>query len=297
MAQELSYKKKVLVLGASGLIGHQIYNHLKTIDLYEVYGFRNRNNKFSEMVAVDARNESKLLLEINKISPDLIINCIGILISESRNNPANAIFLNAYLPNFLSDFATKAKSKLIHISTDCVFSGEKDNPYLEDDNKDGRDIYARTKGLGEIISSNHLTLRTSVIGPEIKLNGEELFHWFMNQNNAIEGYTESIWSGVTTLQLAKAVESSIRLDISGLHHVTNNETINKFDLLSLIKIKTNKNIEIKKVQGRKTNKSFLDTRGELDIEIPSYEFMIEEMVDVINKNENLYRHYLVNSDK
>tara|TARA_Y100000385_G_C12867867_1_gene540149 strand:- start:220 stop:798 length:579 start_codon:yes stop_codon:yes gene_type:complete len=187
--------------------------------------------------------------------------------------------------------ADKLNSKLIHISTDCVFSGEKEMPYIEEDFKDGKDIYAKSKGLGEIINENHLTLRTSVIGPEIKTDGEELFHWFMSQSEKINGFTNAIWSGVTTLVLAKVVEWAIENKITGLYHVTNNKSIDKYTLLSLIKKYTKKNIMITPVEDKKTYKNFIDSRNELDFIIPSYNQMVKDMIVNALKNKSLYSHY------
>jgi dTDP-4-dehydrorhamnose reductase len=284
-------KKKILVLGSTGLIGHQIYNYLKILEKYDLYNFSYRKKLQDDSFLIDARNEKQFFDKIYKISPDIIINCIGILINGANTDPENAIFLNAYLPHKLRKFSDKVGAKLIHISTDCVFSGKKATPYLEDDYKDGIDIYSKTKSLGEIIYENHLTLRTSVVGPELKVNGEELFHWFMYQSKSIKGYTKSIWSGVTTLELAKAVNCAIEKNILGLHHVTNNQSINKYELLMLFKKYTQKDINIIKIDGKETNKSFIDTRKLLDFQIPSYDIMIFEMVELIRNNKSLYSQY------
>lgn len=286
-------EKNILVLGSTGLIGHQIYNYLNAKKKYNLYNFSYRKKLTEDSVLVDARNEASFFKKIKNISPDIIINAIGILINGANQDPENAIYLNAFLPHKLRKFSDDINAKLIHISTDCVFSGKKGTPYLEEDLKDGEDIYAKTKALGEIIYDNHLTLRTSVVGPELKSDGEELFHWFMSQTNSIEGYTKSIWSGVTTIELAKAVGASIEKNINGLHHVTNNMSINKYDLLMLFKKYTKKDIVIKKIDGRDTNKSFLDTRRELTIEIPSYEEMVRDMVDLIKKEYKLYSQYRI----
>ena len=284
-------KKKVLVLGATGLIGHQVFNYLQFNGQYELYNFAYRKKLQDDTVILDARDEEKYLEKIRDIGPDFIVNCIGILINGANQNPENAIFLNAYMPHRLARFADEVNAKLIHISTDCVFSGDKDSVYVETDSKDGSGIYSKTKGLGEIISENHLTLRTSVVGPELKSDGEELFHWFMGQSGKISGYTKSIWSGVTTIELAKAVECSIRKDITGLHHVTNNSSISKYDLLTLFRKHMKKDIQISAVDGKKTNKSFCDTRGLLDYKIPSYDQMVCEMAELISCKKSLYNQY------
>ncbi len=284
-------KKKILVLGSTGLIGHQVFNYLQLNGQYELYNFSYRTKLQDDTVLLDAREEEKYLEKIRDIAPDFIINCVGILINGANKNPENAIFLNAYMPHRLARFADEINSKLIHISTDCVFSGDKDAAYIETDYKDGSGIYSKTKGIGEIISENHLTLRTSVVGPELKSDGEELFHWFMGQSGNILGYTKAIWSGVTTIELAKAVECSIRKDITGLHHITNNSSISKYDLLTLFQKYMKKDIQISAVDGKKSNKSFCDTRGLLDYKIPSYDQMVSEMAELIFSKKSLYHQY------
>ncbi len=285
-------KIRVLVLGATGLIGHQVFNYLDGLGEYELLNFTFRTKLNENSILVDARDEVALTRSIKNIKPDVIVNCIGILIGGASKNQENAIFLNAYLPHYLLRIAESISAKLIHISTDCVFSGNK-GQYTEDDLKDGEGVYPKTKGLGEIIQDKHLTIRTSVIGPELKQDGEELFHWFMSQNGSINGYTESIWSGVSTLELAKAVDWGIKKNISGLYHITNGSSINKYDLLSMLKKHTGKDIDIVKVPGRVTNKSFLDTRKEINYTIPCYDEMVRDITRLIKSNRQLYKQYEV----
>jgi len=197
------------------------------------------------------------------------------------------------LPHRLSRLADVINAKLIHISTDCVFSGEKGTSYIETDEKDGNGVYAKTKGIGEVISDKHLTLRTSVVGPELKNDGEELFHWFMTQSGSIAGYTRVIWSGVTTLELAKAILWSIENKVTGLYHISNNDSICKYDLLKLFKKYTGKEIDILPIDGKEVDKSFIDTRKLIDYKIPSYEQMVVEMTNLIRSNKVLYSQYTV----
>jgi len=286
-------KDKVLVLGSAGLIGHQVYNYLKDSDNYELHNISYQNKIQDDTVLLDARNEQVFIDKITSISPKYIVNCIGILIDGSNADPENSIFLNSYMPHRLTRLADKINAKLIHISTDCVFSGDKKEPYIETDEKDGRGVYAKTKGLGEVVSDKHLTLRTSVVGPELKNDGEELFHWFMGQSGEIPGYTKAIWSGVTTTELAKAVKWSIDHHITGLYHVTNNSSISKYDLLQLFQKYTKKDINIKPFSGKDANKSFIDTRLLMDYKIPSYDQMISDMVSLIANNRPLYSQYKV----
>lgn len=288
-------KDKILVLGSAGLIGHQVYNYLKDSDNYELHNISYRHKIQNDTILLDARDEKNFIDKITSIGPQYIVNCIGVLINGSDAEPENAIFLNAYMPHRLTGLANKINAKLIHISTDCVFSGDKKEPYIETDEKDGRGVYAKTKGLGEVINDKHLTLRTSVVGPELKNNGEELFHWFMRQSGEISGYTKAIWSGVTTTELAKAVKWSIDHHITGLYHVTNNSSISKYALLKLFQKYTKKDINIKSFSGKDVDKSFIDTRLLMDYEIPSYDQMISDMVSLIANNRPLYSQYKVGS--
>ncbi|MES9905817.1 MAG: SDR family oxidoreductase [Sedimenticola sp.] len=281
---------KVLLLGSHGLIGHQVYFRLNQSSDISLFNYSYRQKVSSDTVLLDARDESLLEKSIRDIDPDIIVNCMGILIAESNEYPERAVYLNAYIPNRLKYIADDLGAKLIHISTDCVFSG-KNGPYVEGDVKDANDIYGRAKALGEVVGAPHLTLRTSVVGPELK-SGEELFHWFMQQEGSINGYAKSLWSGVTTLEIAKAVHWAIKNNTTGLYHITNGESISKYDLLMLFKKYTFKDIRIEKVGGRITNKCLIDTRKEINYVIPSYDEMIKSMVGFINRNKNIYKQYV-----
>lgn len=286
-------KKRVLVLGSTGMLGHQAVNYFLQFDDYEVFDISFRSKFRDETIILDVTHKQLFEETITEIKPDYIVNCIGVLIGGANSDISNAIYINSYLPHQLKDVAKNINAKLVHISTDCVFSGKKGN-YVEADKRDGKDTYAKTKALGEVIDDSNVTLRTSIIGPELKTNGEGLFHWFMTQEGTINGFKKAIWSGVTTLELARAIKWAIENDITGLYHITNNKSISKNDLLNLFKKYTKKNIEIIAVDGKEVNKSFLDTRCELNYMIPSYEDMIKDMVDLIKTNKELYAQYQVN---
>ena len=130
---------KVLVLGSTGLIGHQVFNYLVKTEKYELYNITYRKKLNNETILCDVRNQDKFTEQVKSISPDVIVNCIGILIQGANLDPENAIFINAYFPHKLMSLADELNCKLIHISTDCVFSGEKGIPYTEKDFKDGKD--------------------------------------------------------------------------------------------------------------------------------------------------------------
>lgn len=280
---------KVLVLGSTGMLGHQVVMHLEKFEKFEVFNLSYKNSLNKKTKILDVTDKINLEAEIEYINPNFIINCIGVLVNASQDIE-RANYLNAVLPHELKKICARISSKLIHISTDCVFSGKK-GLYKENDSRDGKGTYAETKILGELKDKNNLTIRTSIIGPELKSSGEGLFDWFMRQNGEIQGYKNSIWSGVTTLELAKAIKWAIENNINGTYHITNNSVINKYDLLSLFKEYTKKNIEVMPFTNKKVDKSFVDTRRLINYTIPSYEEMISSMVEEIKKNKNLYSRY------
>ena len=273
------------------MAGHHVVNYFLKFDGYDIVDIAFRYKLRDKTIIADVTDKlifEKIVIELN---PDVIVNCIGILINGSQNME-NAIYLNAYFPHQLKKISKRIDAKLIHISTDCVFSGEKGS-YIESDIKDGKGVYSQTKSLGEIEDDVNLTLRTSIIGPELKGNGEGLFHWFMKKSDSISGFTKAIWSGVTTLELAKAIKWSIDNDITGLYHVTNNSSISKYELLKLFQKHVKKDVDIIPVNGKNVNKSFIDTRLLRKYRIPSYEQMVIDMASLIFKNKLLYSHYKI----
>lgn len=285
-------KKKILLFGATGMAGHIAYFYLKSTGKYEIKNVVFRNKLTEDSIIVDVANQNEVASLVKEIKPDIILNCIGVLIKGSSKRPDNAILINAYFPHLLKRLADEVGGKLIHISTDCVFSGEKGS-YAENDFRDADDIYGRSKALGEIINDKDLTIRTSIIGPELKKEGEGLFNWFMNQTGEINGYTEAYWGGVTTLELAKAIDCAIENKTIGLVHLTNGDKISKYDLLCLFKKIWNKNIIIATSNNKKVDKS-LKKSFSFHYNVPSYEVMLNNLFLWMQK-ENYYKSlYTVN---
>ena len=281
--------KKVLVLGCTGMLGHMVYYFLDSTNKYDLYNLSFRNKLNSKTIIEDVSDQEKLSHLINEISPDVIINCIGILIKGSNENLKKAIYINAYFPHWLKDICEEIDCKLIHVSTDCVFSG-KNGGNDEYSIKDAVDDYGKTKSLGEFDSKNHLCLRTSIIGPELKQNGEGLLHWLFNQQGTINGFKNVFWSGITTLELAKAIHFSIENDISGLWNVTNGEPISKFDLLKkIIKIFSINKLKLESNTIKISDKSLKSIR-KINYKVPTYNQMLKELYKYFNINRNLYNY-------
>ena len=178
-------KTRVLVLGCNGMLGHIVSLYLKEKG-YDVTGFARKPSKIVKTLTGDATNlkDIKILTTRNF---DYIINCIGVLNDACDKDPCNAILINSYLPHYLAEITKDMNTKVIHISTDCVFSGNKGN-YTVHDLKDANSIYGMSKSLGEINDSKNITIRTSIVGPDLNKNGIGLFNWFMHQKEAT-GYT------------------------------------------------------------------------------------------------------------
>lgn len=285
--------KKIVILGALGMAGHIMAEYLDSLKKYEIYGIaRSKDTKYvSKELDVTDFNELKQYL--NEIKPDIVINCIGILVSKSNSELTTAIQINSYLPHFLSELGIKLDYKLIHISTDCVFSG-KDGQYRENSFRDGDDNYARTKALGEVINQKDLTIRTSIIGPELKSNGTGLLDWFLKQNSKINGYSKAYWSGVTTLELAKQMEAFIDQDIKGLFQLCPDDKISKYDLLKKFAKVWNKHIEIGENSNYKVDKSLICTRTDFiyaNNQRPSFEQMLIETKEWMSLKKDYYQHY------
>jgi len=282
--------KKILILGISGMAGHVVYTYLSELNKYELLGTTNSNGFGSDSLKLDIFDVTKLDEVIDDFKPDFVINCIGVLINNSKKTPNNAIFANSYLPHHLAKLSSEMNFKLMHISTDCVFSG-KEGSYTEKSLKNATDLYGLSKSLGEIDDANNITIRTSIIGPEIKTDGEGLFHWFMYQDKEINGFKRNLWSGVTTLELAYFIEWVLNRDLKGLVHLTNNQAISKFDLLSLIAEIFNKKITINNHREYVCDKSFVNTNVDVSFNVPTYRVMLEDMKNFMESHPQFYTQY------
>ncbi|GGK60709.1 MULTISPECIES: dTDP-4-dehydrorhamnose reductase family protein [Flavobacteriaceae] len=280
--------KKVLILGSTGMLGHMLFRYLEKNTSFELFDIVFRNKLREKSMVCDVTDAKKLENLITQINPAIIVNCIGVLIKGSNSNPANAIYINSYLPHALSNIASKTGSKLIHISTDCVFSGKKGG-YLETDFRDADDVYGRSKALGELNNEHDLTIRTSIIGPEIKQEGEGLLDWFLKQEGTINGFTKAFWGGVTTLELSKAILVAIQKKTTGLLQLTNGVPISKFEMLSIFQsVFERKNIVINATEGKEVDKSLKSCKTGFNFQVKTYQLMIEEMKNDMLANKNIY---------
>lgn len=282
---------KILVLGCNGMAGHLISLYFKERG-HEVVGFARSSSKLLDTTIVgDAVDMGLLKNTIKGGDYDAIINCIGILNQFAERDKATAVLLNGFLPHFLVEMTKNMKTRVIHMSTDCVFAGN-DGPYYEDTLPNGTTFYDRSKAIGEFNNDKDLTFRNSIVGPDLKETGIGLFNWFMQQNGSIRGFTGAIWTGVTTLTLAKAMERALMEKLTGLYNLVNNESISKFDLCSLFnKYFRAGEIEIKPDAKLQLDKTLYHRRNDFSYVVPSYEQQIKEMREWMEAHKELYPHY------
>lgn len=246
-------KTKLLVLGASGMLGNALVRYFGTQEDIEIFGTARSHysiRKFPDWLQkkvlqnVDVENSDHLIKVFSCIKPDVVINCTGVVKQlAASEDPLSSIPINSLVPHRLARLAASSGARLVHLSTDCVFSGANGN-YVENDLPDGLDLYARSKLIGEVDYTNAITLRTSIIGHE--LNGaRSLVSWFLSQSGEVKGFRKAIFSGLPTIEIAKVIHKFVLPNhaLRGLYHLSS-DPINKFELLSLVAAVYGKVIDI-----------------------------------------------------
>ena len=277
---------KILILGGDGMIGHKMVQVLSNFNYEIIVSIREQRELtkrcFSSKAKVFFNDflKENVFTFLDRVNPDVIINAIGITIRRGVNDyVSNFIYINSYFPHQLANWAGIHNKRLIHFSTDCVFFGS-EGSYSEDTTPNALDYYGKTKGLGEVFSKNALTLRSSMIGPEL-FNKTELFEWVINnKEREINGFSRVMYSGVTTVYMARLLTDLIenKKNLSGIYNIASNP-ISKFELLHLINENFNLGLFINKDQSITSNKT-LDTskiENELGIKSPSWSELIIEL--------------------
>ena len=279
---------RILILGATGMLGYSLFSNLQECESLDVFGsarkIEGKEHFFKKYLSslvfdVDVNSNSQLEQAIKTVNPDVVINCIGLIKQHSvAKQHVEAIEVNSLLPHRIARLCSRNNAKMIHFSTDCVFSGT-DGYYSEESLPDSTDIYGKSKYLGEVCYEPHLTLRTSIIGHELS-SSVSLVDWFLSQKNQVNGYSKAVFSGLPTSYIAKVLVESILAapEISGLYHLSV-ASIDKFTLLKQIAERYNKKIAINEskelVIDRSLNSQKLIQRLKLDL--PTWPELIEYM--------------------
>lgn len=278
---------RILILGGDGMLGHQLLNQYtprhevkvtlrQDLSAYTLYNLFTRQNSFD---GVDVRSLDRLVEVMADFRPEAVINAVGIVKQRAdAKESIPSLEINALLPHRLAVLCKGIGARLIHLSTDCVFSGKKGN-YLESDPSDAEDLYGKTKFLGEVHEANSLTLRTSIIGREISRH-TSLLDWFLAQTGTVKGFTKAIYTGFTTLEMSKIIEKMLLEypDASGVYQVAS-YPINKYELLLLIREILGLNIEIVPDDFFCCDRSLNSSRfrAEFNYTPPTWPAMIEEL--------------------
>jgi dTDP-4-dehydrorhamnose reductase len=280
--------KKVLILGGAGMLGHKLLQVCRTrfdvwatfrndIETYVALGLISRDRALlADAIAFDSMARA-----IARVKPDVVVNCVGLVKQHAHaRDPIISISVNSLFPHLLASVCVRSATRLIHFSTDCVFSGHR-GMYRESDTPDPEDLYGRSKLLGEVDAPGVCTLRTSIIGRQLH-SATGLLEWLLSQRGKeVHGFTHAIFSGVTTLALATVVGDLIQSDapFHGLHHVAS-EPISKYDLLVLLDRAFNTNIRIRRSDVPRVDRSLAATgfRSLTNYQIPTWPEMVEALV-------------------
>jgi dTDP-4-dehydrorhamnose reductase len=278
---------RLLILGGNGMLGHRLLRHLgpkhqvkvtlrENLEAYSHLGLFNDSNAFSR---VDVRNTPDLLSVFADYSPDVVVNAVGLVKQRPiAKESIPSLEINALLPHRLSVLCSMTGARLIHFSTDCVFSGERGH-YHERDSSDAIDLYGKSKFLGEVHGDGCLTLRTSIIGRELSRK-TGLLEWILAQKGSVEGFKKAIYTGLSTLEVSRVIETVIvdHPETSGLFHLSS-EPIDKFRLLVMIRDRFGLDVEIIPDESFVCDRSLDSTRFREahSYKPPSWDAMVDEL--------------------
>jgi len=287
---------RILILGGDGMLGHQLLSSWKDkhevcvtlrqeLNRYAQYGLFNTQNSFAE---VDARYFEQVEDVIRDFKPDAVVNAVGIVKQRAESyDYIQSLEINSLLPHKLSVLCGDVGARFVHMSTDCVFSGRA-GMYTEDDAPDASDLYGRSKLLGEVSETHAITLRTSIIGLELSRK-KSLIEWFLQQQGEIRGFEKVIYSGFTTMEMARIIEFILasQTNLSGVWHVAS-KPISKYDLLAQLALRLGReDIKIEPYDGFICDRSLNGATfcRETGYIAPSWEMMLDELADQIKGRE------------
>lgn len=281
---------KLFVIGSNGVVGHAVATYFKEVGHDVTCGYDSNIDGNVEST-IGVYYDTQLLKRIiDEGHFDAIINCTAIVNQAAEEDKACAAYLNAYLPHLLESLTAGTKTVVVHRSTDCIFSGTK-GQYTLDDMPDAKSFYARTKAVGELVNEKDITIRVSLIGPAQDEEDGSLLNWFLNQKGEVKGFANAIWTGLTTLEYAKTIESLLKQKAHGVFQAAPNASISKFELISFFEKYFPGGRTIIKVDNNRVDKSLVPFWANYDIQIKGYEDQIVEMKQWIEKHPDLYPTY------
>ena len=286
---------RILVLGGDGMLGHQLLKSLSNkhdvrvtlrqrLSAYKDFSLFSAGNAYE---AIEVGSMDRLVDVLGEFHPEAVVNAVGIVKQRSTAKESiPSLEINSLFPHRLCALCKAADTRMVHMSTDCVFSGRK-GKYRETDLSDAEDLYGRTKYLGEVYDNHCVTLRTSIIGKELSRK-QGLLEWFLSQKGSVPGFKNAVFSGFTTLEMSRIIEKILveHPGKGGLYHVSS-DPISKFDLLRLMKRKMGLDIEIVPTEEPRLDRSLDSTRfrKEFNYTASTWEEMIEELNETLKEVE------------
>lgn len=282
---------RFLVLGAGGMAGHMVAICLAERG-HDVTGLARRPLPFLDrVVECDVLDDRRLAEIIREGAYDVVVNAVGILNADAEEHHALAAYVNGYLPHRLAEMSEGLPTRVFHLSTDCVFAGN-GGPYSEVSIPDGRTFYDRSKALGEIDDGRNLTLRQSIVGPDVNERGIGLLNWFMGQEGSVSGYSHAIWTGLTTLELARAIEACAADGSAGLVNMVPPESISKYELLCMFNDQIrNGEVRVDPVGEPRLDKTLVRVNEAPSFRPAPYETQVRELAAWMRAHAELYPHY------
>lgn len=297
----MNKQRKILILGGTGMLGHLLLRYFSALPEYAVMATARNLTGMKKLFpadilarflpdSVDANYFDSIIRALASVQPDVVINCIGVVKQlPLANDPLTAITVNALLPHRISLVSKTAGARLIHISTDCVFDGKK-GMYTEMDSSNADDLYGRTKFLGEVGYPHCMTLRTSIIGHELR-KGHGLIEWFLAQDQKVRGFRKVIYSGFPTIEIARIIRDYVlpNPELKGVYQVSS-EPVSKYDLLRLVAKQYGRSMEIEPYDDFVQDRSLDSTvfRKATGYQPPSWNKLIEMMNGDFLANRSYY---------
>ena len=280
---------KVVVLGAEGMLGHMVATVLE--ESGHLVTSISRSGRFGRNPrAVNLEHWGSLANQLIELKPKWVVNAAGLLNESVDARLQSAIVVNSLLPLRLTESGRELGYRTITVGSDCVFQGDRGG-YTVLDDPDAKSLYGRTKHLGEVQNERDLTIRTSIVGPEINIHGRGLLKWLVSRDGVADGWRNAIWTGVTTLELAKAIEAQVAGAINevGIWQFVPEETITKADLISLMNTAFLKNrLTINRIPGSAHDRSLVNDRP-TSWPIPTYSLMLDELQTWVRDHQDLYQ--------
>ncbi len=282
---------KVLIMGSANIIGQVVGLYFRE-NGHDVTGYDSKPCKYYDSIQESLYDLDCIKETIQSGCYDAVLNFTAVVNQKAEADKAEASYINCFLPHYLEKITHNTKTVIVHRSTDCIFSGKKGS-YNIDDTPDGESFYAKTKAIGELINQKDITIRISLIGPDPDSDGDSLFPWFLRQNGEVNGFTDAIWTGVTTIEFARVIEQLLLQKAHGLFQCAPDTSISKYELLTVFEKYFPNNRKVIPISKNRVDKSLIPFMGDYKVEIPDYDTMVADMLLWVKNHKDIYKNFEV----